>query len=284
MGSFVRGLLLLWGVLWLINLLRGPADGQSQPRRPNVVVPEGAYPPPGPRRRGPPLPPPSADDPVVMVEPETKRGASVGTAFAMHESGVWVTARHVVSDCHRLALRGRQGWSEVEVVWMHPRADMAIVRSGGAPTRLALSAADVTLAQDGYAVGYPQARPGAVHGHLLGRSRMRSPGLYAGVASTVAWAEVDRQPALSGSLGGISGGPMLDESGQVIGVIVAEVPRRGRFETLAPEVLYAAAARPELLPGSSEPPLVVPMNEQDFGSAGDLLRRRLGVALLGCSA
>lgn len=282
MGSFIRGLLLLWGALWLINLLRGEG-GESHRRPPVVVAPEGEYQPHQPRRRGAPLPPPSEDDPVVMVEPDHKHGASVGTAFALHEAGVWVTARHVVNDCRQLALRGPRGWQEVEVAWLHPRADMAIVRSNGAPAHLALSTDDISMDQEGYAVGFPQARPGAVHGHLLGRSRMRSPGLFAGVAATIAWAEVERQPPLSGSLGGISGGPMLDDSGRVIGVIVAEVPRRGRFETLAPEILQATASHPELLPDSSEPALVVPLDEHEFGRGGDQLRRRLSVALLGCS-
>lgn len=284
MGAFVRGLLLIWGVIWLLNFLRGPAADAEAPRRPSIEPSaESQYLPRPAPRRGPGLPPPSEDDPVVFVEPERKRGTSVGTAFAMHEDGLWVTARHVVSDCERLALRGRSGWDGVEVAWLHPRADMAIVRSQGAPAHLALSRNAVNLEQDGYAVGYPQARPGAVHGHLLGRTRMRSPGLFSGVSSTLAWAEVDRQPALSGSLGGISGGPLLDEDGRVIGVIVAEVPRRGRFETLAPEVLYAVAARPELLPPSSTPALALPMGAGDFGRVGEQLRQRQGVALVGCS-
>lgn len=292
MKSF-RWLLMLWGVIWLLNLLRGPGIEEEAPRRPRIdaasaqddgppvtLKPPSANAP----RRGPALPPPSADDPVVLVEPDRKQGTSVGTAFAMHEDGVWVTARHVVNDCRRVAMRGRYGWSAIEVAWVHPRADLAIVRTQGAPAHLALSQDDVSYDQNGYAIGYPQAKPGAVHGHLLGRTRMRSPGLFAGESSTLAWAEVERQPGLSGSLGGISGGPLLDETGRVIAVIVAEVPRRGRFETLAPEVLRAVAARDELWPSSRQAPLQLPLHENDFGRTGEELRQRSSVALVGCSA
>lgn len=284
MGSLIRGLLFLWGLAWLISVLRGPAPDVEAPRRPSVERPPDQHyvPQPSPRRGGL-LPPPSEDDPVVLVEPDRKRGATVGTAFALHEEGVWVTARHVVSDCRQLAIRGSEGWAELQLVWLHPRADMAIVRSRGAPVHFALSPEDVSYDQDGYGVGYPQARPGAVHGHLIGRTRMRSPGLFTGMSSTLAWAEADRQPAISGSLGGISGGPLFDEAGRVIGVIVAEVPRRGRFETLAPEVLRAVATRAELLPDAATPALALPFRPEDFGRVGEHLRRQYGVALVGCS-
>jgi len=281
MRSLAFWLLLLWGLTWLFGGLGGGDGDEWQDRRPRQERPGQDYVESHPRR-GQVLPPPAMDDPEVMVQPEARRGSSVGTAFAVHESGVWLTARHVVHGCSEVGMRGRFGWSRVQVEWLHPRADMAIVRTAGAPTHLAFSANDVHLEQTGYAFGFPQARPGAVYGHLLGRTRMRSPGLFTGSSMTLAWAEGGRGPEFEGSLGGISGGPLLDDQGRVIGVIVAEVPRRGRFETLAPEVIRAVATRSNMLPAPAEPALSFAVEPRNFGRVGDELRRQMSVALIGC--
>jgi serine protease Do len=74
------------------------------------------------------------------------------------------------------------------------------------------------------------------------------------------WAEVGRTDTLRGTLAGLSGAPALDSAGRVIGVTVAEAPRRGRIYTTAPETLktvLAARRRPaafEFRPASRSPP------------------------------
>ena len=49
------------------------------------------------------------------------------------------------------------------------------------------------------------------------------------------WAETGRTDGLKGTLGGLSGAPALDDQGRVVGVTIAEAPRRGRIYTTAPE-------------------------------------------------
>ena len=41
------------------------------------------------------------------------------------------------------------------------------------------------------------------------------------------WAETGRTDGLKGTLGGLSGAPALDAQGRVMGVTIAEAPRRG---------------------------------------------------------
>jgi len=53
----------------------------------------------------------------------------------------------------------------------------------------------------------------------------------------LAWSEVSRTKNLSGSLGGLSGAPVLDSDGEVIGIVAAESPRRGRIYSVAPKTL-----------------------------------------------
>ena len=55
--------------------------------------------------------------------------------------------------------------------------------------------------------------------------------------SVLTWAELGRTEGVSGSLGGISGGPVYDQRGEVRGVILAESPRRGRIYSAAPTAI-----------------------------------------------
>jgi serine protease Do len=281
--SLIRTALLVLGLATLVNnLMQGRPDFDA-PRRPSVngagaVETRVGHA----QRRGPVLPPPSDYDPVVEIESKQRRNASVGTGFAMHESGLWITARHVIQDCAQVVMRMPRGWLRTEVVWRHPNADLAMVRTRGAPGHFALSETAAARDQNGYAFGFPQGRPGSVHGHLIGRTQMRAPGLFAGASAALAWAEVGRQPQQGGTLGGISGGPLLDDHGRLLGVIVAETPRRGRFETVAPEVLRALAGRRELLPPPTQSALLLEVPERTFGQVGDRLRQQLAVTQIGC--
>ena len=64
----------------------------------------------------------------------------------------------------------------------------------------------------------------------------------------IAWAEVKRLPAREGSLGGISGGAVLNNAGAVVGVTIAEEPRRGRVISAAPETLLAVLHQADVTP------------------------------------
>jgi S1-C subfamily serine protease len=91
--------------------------------------------------------------------------------------------------------------------------------------------------QSAFAFGFPQGTLGGTQDTLLGRSHLRLGGHLSGTAPVLAWSETQRFPDSFDSLAGISGGPMLDENGNVIGIIVAASVRRGRNYTVAPEIL-----------------------------------------------
>ncbi|MFZ9485071.1 MAG: S1 family peptidase [Alphaproteobacteria bacterium] len=282
-------LLLLVAIAW--HVLGGDDAPPEQPRRPHLEAPPPAAqprpaplpaPPPAAMERARPLPPPSADDPVFHVRIDRRRGPSTGTAFSIDPAGLWLTARHVVHECERIGLRRDRSQVRATVAWVHPRADLALLRTQGGTPPLALAPAPLVLGQDGYAIGFPQGRPGAVHGRVLGRSQMQAEGRFAGRAPTIAWAERGREPDFSGSIGGISGGPVLDARGHVVGVIVAETPRRGRFETIAPEVLAAGASRP--LPVGDPSAREVDLSPRTLPGVADTLRDRLRVAQAVCIA
>jgi hypothetical protein len=111
---------------------------------------------------------------------------------------------------------------------------------------------------------------------------MQAEGRFTGRAPTIAWAERGRFPDFSGSLGGISGGPIFDARGYLVGVVVAETPRRGRFDTIAPEIL-AAGAGTALAPGDPARPEFT-LSARDLPAVADTLRARQRVVQAVCVA
>jgi hypothetical protein len=107
---------------------------------------------------------------------------------------------------------------------------------------LPLSTATPAYGETGFSFGFPSGTLGGAEGRLMGRARMQLGGRLAGTAPVLAWAEVRRFPDALESLGGMSGGPMLDEDGTVVGISVAASDRRGRIFTVAPEVIRTVAA------------------------------------------
>jgi S1-C subfamily serine protease len=227
------------------------------------------------------LGPRSRMDPQVMVEAPTEAQNGVGTAFAVDDAGVWLTARHVVDGCSRVGVVAgprrviRADWR------IHPQADLAILTTEGGPDPLPVSP-DLALreGQRGFHLGFPQGRPGEVTSRLIGRETLVVVGRGQRSEPVLAWAETGRSSGLRGSLGGLSGAPALDSSGRAVGVTVAEAPRRGRIYTTAPETFVQALddARPD-----STSPLVA-LSAGNFDQVADALRRELSVAQVICLA
>jgi S1-C subfamily serine protease len=163
-----------------------------------------------------------------------------GTSFPLGH-GLWLTARHVVAtDCAQIVLiiDGNNVFAKIN--YLDPNADLAVLQTAavGAPP-LPIEPADPAPDESAYAFGFPKGMLGGTEDQLMGRARMRLGGRLMGEAPVLTWTELQRYPDDLPSLSGISGGPMLDENGNVIGIIVAASVRRGRNYTVAPEILHA---------------------------------------------
>jgi hypothetical protein len=128
-----------------------------------------------------------------------------GTSFPLGRD-LWMTARHVATaDCDRIVLVVNGTQIDAHIRYLDPNADIAVLETPiASATRLLMAKDAVGSDEIAFAYGYP-------HGSLGGTK--------------------------NDSLKGISGGPMIDRNGDVVGVLVAASVRRGRSYTIAPEIL-----------------------------------------------
>jgi S1-C subfamily serine protease len=251
----------------------------------------------GERADAPPAPPPPAPGEGALLRPATAFDRAVvikapppspntaGTAFSMGASGVWLTAAHVVEGCRQAALLVAPGRGVAARIVLDTRTDVAVLTTeGGAdalPWGLGLP---LRVGTRGFHPGFPQGRPGEATSRLLGRQTlvMHGEGVRGARAEpVVAWAQVGRTDGLQGGLSGLSGAPVLDAAGRVVGLTIAEAPRRGRIYTAAPESLTAALQRAGVRTAPSGP-LGEPITVENYGRAADALRRDLRVTQVVC--
>lgn len=255
-------------VLWaLFSGARDKADAPEPP--PEVMSNIGEY-----------LPQPNAYDEEVLVQVGVAADG-IGTAFAIDQSGLWMTARHVVDGCDQVGLfYGGGRIMPVVDVRTSEDTDIAILKTQNAPRQLSVGdESDLRLNQAGFHIGYPQGQPGEVASRLLSRSRLITRGRYRNEEPVLAWAEMGRTRGLKGTLAGISGGPVFDVNGRVVGVTVAESPRRGRIYTAAPESMARTLSSNQIL-SSRESDFQLATGT--YGYEADRLRRELTVVKVIC--
>lgn len=256
---------LIYGAL--LTIILGNAMNRSNGRDAPVPPPE----------LGPTLPNARPSDPSVIVDIE-KPASGVGTAFSVDRKGTWLTARHVVDSCDQVGLR-MEGSKYVRTngAKISQNSDTALIETQWSRPPLARDFnSNRRKGERGFFIGFPQGKPGEVAGKLLGRHRMIVRGRYRSNENVLAWAEIGRTRNLKGSLGGLSGGPAFDEDGEVIGLVSAESPRRGRIYTVAPHSLS------DILKPLNKPAIGENISMGNYGRQADGYRRTRRIAQVIC--
>lgn len=173
-----------------------------------------------------------------------------GTAFALTPTGSWATAAHVTDRCKRLHLVVNQRPSTATggVVRIINR-DVSVIQGGvPAPTALEIRRQMPDRGTTAYHMGFPMGRASVLGTRLMGETRAVRHGGHD--ETVLVWVQDWRTPHEDEALDGLSGGPVLDEQGRVVGVVSMANERRGRIMSSMSDSLHKTWARKQ---GSSAP-------------------------------
>ena len=218
-----------------------------------------------------------------IIEEIGRMGSSTGSAFSVSSKGYWLTARHVAEGCDQAYIQtGTREIVRVVRTAIHPQADVALLFTDGAPEGLPVAASRMRK-RESFSVGFPKGGPGAVHGRFLGELTMRHTGRQGYRERVYAWTIVSEIPRRFASLGGLSGGAVIDDAGRVVGIVQAESPRRGRFMTARPETFQKMFELAGVnVPVISEPASKAGISAANYGSIARELITTLRVAKVLC--
>ena len=157
---------------------------------------------------------PTHDDEIIS--------ASSGSGFAVSSDGYVITNHHVIEGCQKVVVHIKGKELPVTVVTYDPQNDLALLKGDFRPkTVFPLSSNRPELLQDIYVAGYP-------FGDKFSTSVKVTKGIISsltGLGNNFSNIQIDA--ALQS---GNSGGPILDDFGNVIGVAVSKLDAKYMFE------------------------------------------------------
>ena len=157
---------------------------------------------------------PTQDDEIIS--------ASSGSGFAVSSDGHVITNHHVIEGCQKVVVHTKEKDLTVRVITYDPQNDLALLKGDFRPqTVFPLSNSRPELLQDIYVAGYP-------FGNEISTSVKVTKGIISsltGIANNFSNIQIDA--ALQS---GNSGGPILDDLGNVVGVAVAKLDAKYMFD------------------------------------------------------
>lgn len=153
----------------------------------------------------------SQDQEVIQI--------SSGTGFAITNDGHIVTNNHVIKGCSKVMLANDGKYVPLRVVSNDPTNDLAVLKGDFEPTEtFSVNKGNPELMQDIYVAGYP-------FGKKVSTSVKVTRGIISsltGYGNNFSGIQIDAaiQP-------GNSGGPIFDDKGNVVGVVVSKLAKQG---------------------------------------------------------
>jgi S1-C subfamily serine protease len=148
--------------------------------------------------------------------------ASSGSGFAVSSDGYVVTNNHVIAGCQEVAVHDNGRVVPVTVVTYDLQNDLALLKGDFTPKAVfALSDDRPELLQDVYVAGYP-------FGNEISSSIKVTKGIISsltGIGNNFSNIQIDAALQV-----GNSGGPILDEMGNVVGVAVSKLDAKYMYD------------------------------------------------------
>ena len=165
----------------------------------------------------------SSPDILIQENPDKKViNASSGSGFAVSPDGYVITNNHVIEGCQEVILHTKEKDIKTRVIAFDPQNDLALLKGDFQPkTVFALSNNRPELLQDIYVAGYP-------FGNAISSSIKVTKGIVSsltGIGNNFSNIQIDA--ALQS---GNSGGPIIDDNGNVIAVAVSKLDAKYMLE------------------------------------------------------
>ena len=162
--------------------------------------------------------------PVVKAPIKSDKiiSASSGSGFAVSSDGYVITNHHVIDGCEKIIVHTKENDFPVRVITYDPQNDLALLKGDFRPkTVFSLSDTRPELLHDIYVAGFP-------FGDKFSTSIKVTKGIVSsltGLGNNFSNIQIDA--ALQS---GNSGGPILDDFGNVVGVAVAKLDAKYMFD------------------------------------------------------
>jgi len=156
------------------------------------------------------------------IQDEEVINASSGSGFAVSSDGYIITNHHVIEGCQEVIIHTKEKDIKTRIISFDPQNDLALLKGDFRPkTVFALSNSRPELLQDIYVAGYP-------FGDAISSSIKVTKGIISsltGIGNNFSNIQIDA--ALQS---GNSGGPIIDDNGNVIGVAVSKLDAKYMLE------------------------------------------------------
>jgi serine protease Do len=208
----------LWSEMTGARFIKPPATARPEPETRSPVPPAPSIP----------------REPATKAEPEAV--VSMGTGFFVSPLGHVVTNQHVVEGCESAALRNDAGIidANASIVGRDGVNDLALIKTTMGNSRFARIRKTVRLGEPIAVYGYPHADILASSGNFTTGNVSALAGILNNTGQFQLTAPIQR---------GNSGGPVLDYSGNVVGVVTSTI--RASAERGTPQnVNFAVRASP----------------------------------------
>ncbi|MES2676900.1 MAG: serine protease [Pseudomonadota bacterium] len=171
---------------------------------------------------------PSIENTYVDFDTTHPRGsATLGTAFVIDKK-ILLSARHVINGCRRsYVVDSKNNSIPIVKTEIQEGTDVALlyVQKPLSLNFFSVNNVDVSSNQNGFHFGFPGEKLGQAYSHFLGQTRMMNSKGYKVDENILVWS-VEKQS--NEILSGISGGPVFNQDGVLVGVSIAGSLRRGR--------------------------------------------------------
>ncbi len=217
------------------------------------------------------------DNPAEKNRPKNDGGftesRSTGSGFFITQNGYLVTNNHVVQGCNKVRVQTSSGLLDAKVVRVDNTSDLALLKVTGAFNPLPIvSSRSVRLGATVATVGFPNV---GLQGFepKLSRGDISS---LAGIQDDVRYFQIS-VPVQPGN----SGGALVDDRGNVVGVVTAQLSQEAALESsgaLAQNVNYAIKSSYllsflESVPEAAEGITDAKSDEQKFESIVDEIKQ-----------